>query len=95
MPGKARRRKGKFSPQSKRKKGKLSRPAVAVQRPAVTQAHEPVPPSNVPASSTSVPTPVAKPATIRYPYIAAELRTIGILAVIMLVILAVLALVLS
>ena len=95
MPGKSRRRRGKFSVQSKRKKGRPSRPTVAVQQQAVTQAHEPVPPSNVPASPASVPTPAVKPAAVHYPFIATELRTIGILAAIMLIILAVLALVLS
>jgi hypothetical protein len=38
---------------------------------------------------------MAKPAAIRYPYIAAELRTIGILAGVMLIVLVVLARVLS
>ena len=95
MPGKSRRRRGKYSIQSKKRKGGLSRPPVAVQQPAVAQAHEPAPLSNMSASSAGVPTPMAKPAAMRYPYIATELRTIGILAVIMLIILTVLALVLS
>ncbi len=95
MPGKSRHRRGKYSIQSKKGKGRLSRPAVAVQRQTIAQAHESVPLSNVSASSAGVPTPKAKPAAVWYPYIATELRTIGILAGIMLIILAVLALVLS
>ena len=95
MPGKSRRRKGKHSIQSKKRKDRPSHPTVAVQQQAVAQTREPVPPSNVSASSTGIPTPMAKPATVRYPYIATELRTIGILAGITLIILTVLALVLS
>ncbi len=95
MPGKSRRRRGKYSTQSKRKKGTLSRPTVVVQQQAVAQAHEPAPLPNMSASPAGVPTPMAKQAAIRYPYIATELWTIGILAVIMLIILVVLALVLS
>jgi len=92
MPSKSRHRKGKYSTQSKRKKGRLSHPTVAAQQQAVAQAHEePAPRSNVPAPPASVPTSMVKQAAVRHPYIARELRTIGILAVIMLVILIVLA----
>jgi hypothetical protein len=95
MPGKSRRRRGKYSTQSKRKKGKLSRPTAVVQQQAVVQAHEPLSLPNVSASPAGVPTTIAKPVAVRYPYIATELRTISILAGIMLIILIVLALVLS
>jgi len=95
MPGKSRRRRGKYSTQSKRQKGRLSRPTVVVQQQAVAQAHKPAPLPNMSASSAGMPTPMAKLAAIQYPYLATELWTIGILAVIMLIILVVLALVLS
>ena len=95
MPGKSRRRRGKYSIQSKKKKGRRSRPTILVQQPAVTQTHEPVSSPDVPVTPSSVPTPMAKPATIWYPHITSELRNIGILAGIMLIILIVLALVLS
>lgn len=88
MPGKSRRGRGKYSPQSKKKKDRPSRPAMLAQQPVVARTPEPVP-------SARVPTPVVKPAAGQYPYIATELRTIGILAVIMLIVLIVLALVLS
>ena len=95
MPGKSRRRKGKYSFQSKRKKGRPGHPAVIAQQPAVAQTDEPVSSPKVPVPSASVPTLMAKTAAVRYPYIATELRNIGILAGIMLIILVVLALVLS
>ncbi len=85
MPSKSRRKRGKYSTQSTKKKSRPSRPAT------VAQTHQPVA-----SPSVSVPTaPVAKPAAVHYPYIATELRTIGILAGIMLIVLVVLALVLS
>ncbi len=95
MPGKSRRKRKKYSIQSKRNKGRPSRPSVLGLQPAVAQTREPVSSPIVSVPSASVPTPVAKPAATRYPYIATELRTIGILAGIMLVILIVLAKVLS
>ena len=95
MPGKPRRRKGKHSPQKQSKKGGPSRPAIAAQQLAVAQTHQPAFRSGASVPSTSVPTPVAKPAAVRHPYIAAELRTTAILAGIMLIILTVLAFVLS
>ena len=94
MPGKSRRRKGKYSPPTKKKKGRSSRPTILAQQPAVAQTHESVSSPKVPAPSASVPTPMVKPTAVQYPYIAAELRTIGILAGITLIVLVVLALVL-
>ncbi len=95
MPDKSRRSRGKYSAQTKKKRGRPSRPTILAQQPAVAQTHESVSSPKVPVAPASVPTPMAKPATISYPYVAAELRTIGILASIMLIILVALALVLS
>jgi len=95
MPGKSRRKKGKFTPQSKTKKGRQNRPSVVARQHTVTPTQEPVSPSDIPASPVKAATPVAKSTAVHYPYIAAELWTIGILAVIMLVILIVLASVLA
>ena len=95
MPGKSRHRRGKYSVQSKKKKSRPNRPTTLAQQPVVAQSDEPVSSSVVPVPSASVPTPMAKPATVGHLYIATELRTISILAGIMLVILVVLALVLS
>lgn len=84
MPKKLRRRKGKYSVPSSKKKDRISRPPAIVQQQAVTQAKKPAP-AVTPSTST------IKPATTQYPYIAAELRTISILAVIIIIILFVLA----
>lgn len=128
MPGKSRRRKGKYLAKSKRRKVRLSQPTVAAQQQAVAQPREPVarpimpatsarvpvrcrscgqanPPrarfcsscgaalAVVSAPSTSMPAPAAKPVAMRYLNVATELRTIAILAGILLVILIVLSLV--
>jgi len=95
MPGKSRRKKGKFAPQSKTKKGRPNRPSVVARQQVVSPTQEPVSPPGIPAPPVKVATPVVKSTAVRYPYIAAELWTIGILAVIMLIILAVLASVFS
>ena len=92
MPGKSRRR-GQYSIQSKKRRGKLSRPAIAEQ-PAVAQNHKPIARPNTSVPSASAPTPMVKLSDIRYPYIATELRTIGIMAGLMLAVLVMLALVL-
>ncbi len=94
MPGSSRRSRGKYSVQSKKRKGRPKHPTIVAQQAAVAQTHEPVSSPDVPAPSASAPAPVAKVAAARYPYIATELRTIGILAGILLIVLIVLALVL-
>ena len=97
MPGKSRRKRGKYSVQSKRQSGTV-RSNTSVQPPTVAQAREPAPPSNVPASPRVVPAPktrlpatMMKSAAVRYSHVATELRTIGILAGIMLIVLILLA----
>ncbi len=95
MPSKSRRGRGKYSPQSKKRKDRPSRPAMPVQQSAVAQTRESVSSPDVSVPLARVLTPMAKPAAGRYPHIATELRTIGILAGIMLIVLVVLALVLS
>ncbi len=90
MPGKSRRGRGRFSARSKKRRGTLTRVA---QQQAADETHK----LTAPAMSTpspSAPTIKAMATGTRYPYVVAELRRIGILAVIMLVILVVLALVL-
>jgi len=95
MPGKSRHRKGKYSFQSKKRKGKLNRPPILAQQPAVTPTSEPVSTPEVSVPSASMPSLATKPVVVWHPYITTELRTIGILAGIMLIVLIVLALVLS
>jgi hypothetical protein len=93
MPGKSRR--GKHLPRGKRKKGRKGFSAQVAQPSAVGQAYEPAPQAGMIAPSTKVPTPRATVIAAQHPNIVAELRRIGILAGIILVILVVLALIFS
>jgi len=95
MPGKSRHGKGKQPVRSKRRRSGRSSLASAAQQPPVSQTYEPVPQPEVSTPLPTTPTSSAAVSTVRYPYITTELRRIGILAGIMLVILVVLALVLS
>ena len=94
MPGKSHHGKGKRSAQSKKSKAKQRYAAVASPSLVVAQIPKPAAPKSVSTTSASVRTPLTKPPVARYPYITTELKRIGILAGIMLVILIVLALVL-
>jgi len=85
MPGKSRQARRRLS-RGKKRKARQVPSAITAQQQAVTQTEEPSAPARVYAPPATVPT--------RYPYIVTELRTIGILAGIMLAILVVLALVL-
>ena len=87
MPGKSHRKRGKHSARSKKRRDTLAQ--VAPQQP-VKETYRPV--------TVAAPPPVRQapretPA-VRYPYVASELRRIGILAGVMLVILIVLSLLL-
>ncbi len=95
MPGKSRHDRRKHSFKGKKKKGRRSPPGVVARRQADIQIDKPVAPPKVvtPSAGAQTPTPVLT--AVRYPYILTELRKIGILAGIMLVILVVLVLVLS
>ena len=95
MSGKLRHGKGKHPVRSKRRRSGRDSLAIAAQRPPVSQTYEAVPQPEVSASSPSAPAPSVTVSTARYPYIITELRRIGILAGITLVILVVLVLVLS
>jgi len=95
MPGKSQRSRRKYSSQSKKKKGRRSPPDVVGQRQADTQIDKPVAPPKMAAPSVTTPTPMPVLTPVRYPYVLTELRKIGILAGIILIILVVLALVFS
>ena len=95
MSDKSRHGKGKHSFHSKRKKSRQHFSATAVQQGVALQTNKPAASPTLSAPSVNVPTPRTTLTTARYPYIVAELRRIGILAGITLVILIVLALVLS
>jgi len=90
MPGKSRRRRGRHLPRSKRRKG-VSAPVA--QPSAVTQGYESAAQAEVAVPRAKAPTPratVAQP-----PNVAAELRRIGIVAGIILVVLVVSVLIFS
>jgi len=88
MPGKSRRSQKKQFLRSKKRRDRLSRPALVTQPQAVTQASEPMPPPQVSKK------PVAAPiATVQNPYFYAELLRIGILSAIMIAIIIVLSLI--
>ena len=95
MPGKSRRGRRRYPSRSKKGKARQVPSAIVAQRQAATQSYEPVSRPDVSAPSARLPTPMAVLTTVRYPYIFTELRRIGILAGIMLVILVVLALILA
>lgn len=92
MPGKSRQRKGKYSFQASKRRGtdQSARPsgqpaAVPAAKSVSSQVRQVPSQSSAPLALESV--------VVNHPFISAELRTIGILAVLMLVILVVLALV--
>jgi len=95
MPDRPRHKRGKHIVQSKKRKDRLSHPTPLASKAGAVQTEEAISPPAARSPSTNAPTPMPEPAVIRYPYISAELRTIGILAVIMLILLIVLASVLS
>ena len=98
MSSKSRHGKRKHSRSKRKERQAVS--AVSAQQPMVSQISESVPASEIASSpsvipSTSVPGKTAASTAIQYPYIKFELRRIGILAGIILVVLVILAAVFS
>jgi hypothetical protein len=98
MPGKSRHGKGKHHHQSKKSKA-LRRQGTAAATPAATGTTAAAPPAAAPPvkvtpSPKAAGTP-AKPAVIEYPYAIDELKRIGILAGIAIVILFILSFIVS
>ena len=93
MPGKLQHGKGKHPHHSKKSKARQRHIATAL-KPPVADTPQPATAIST-ASIPKVTTSPAKSRTAQYPYITTELRRIGILAGIILVILIVLAVVLS
>ncbi len=94
MPGKSRHRKGKYSFQAAKRGGPDQSHQPARQAGAVPAA-EGVSSQLAQVSPKSAAPSPPESAVVHHPFIAAELRTIGILAVLMAVILVVLALTLA
>ncbi len=82
-------------PRSKRKKGRKEASAIRAQQPVIAHTPRPISQPEASVPPANAPTTVAALAATRYPYITAELRRIGILGGIILVILVILALVFS
>jgi len=89
MPAKSRR--GRYSPQVKKKKAKHYHPATAPQAESAAPVSA-VAPSEV-TTKTRLPGRPGPPTAVRDPYVAAELRRIGILAGIIIAILVVMVVV--
>ena len=87
MPSKSRRKRGKHSFQVKKRKGKLTPAPIATEAPVAGQTRVPAAPPPARAPSVSAPAPKTAPATAGYPYVASELKRIGIIAAIMLAVL--------
>ena len=94
MSGKSQHSTGKHTPHSKKGKAIQRAAAMASQPGVVSQIPEPAAPTSVATPAKKVPAAVSRSAQ-RHPYVTAELRRIGILAGIIIIILIVLALVLS
>ena len=94
MPGKSRHGKGKHAHHSKKSKAKQRYGTITPQQYAVADTTMPAATTGIPPSA-SAPTAPKTLKVAQYPYITTELRRIGILAGIILVILIVLTLILS
>jgi len=88
MSRKIRHKAGKYYSQRKKKKGRVIQPGSPFKQPAATL-------TTPPAVPPSTPPPDGKQKTVSHPHIATELKTIGIIASIMIVALIVLTLVLT
>ena len=88
MTGKSRRKRGKQSPN--RKVRGQQRPAVVTQVPAAPPPGDAITQPEATSTPAALPHQSTKLQTFQFPYIATELRTIGILAGIMLIVLIIL-----
>lgn len=94
MPGKSRSKKGKYSSLAKKGKSRSNHSATPLRQPSAGQIAQPEQAGSsprVPAIPASAPVPKTEIGAGQYRYVAAELRTIGILVGILLVALFVLA----
>jgi hypothetical protein len=83
MSGKSKRKRGKQH--SARKMRGQENPRTAARVPTIPPTKAAIQPQVAPSPATVPTSPVVKPQANRFPYIVAELRTIGILAGIMLI----------
>ena len=91
MPSKSRRKRSKQSFHGKKRKGKLT-PVLKTTEPATaSQTGTPADPPTVTAPPVSKPAPAPTPTAASYPYVTSELKRIGIIAAIMIVVLVILS----
>lgn len=91
MPGKSKHKRGKrYQPHSKKGKSRRHFEAPVAQPSTVTEVAEHVPQPSISAPPVSTSRPSVKPVAVRHPFIATELRTIGIMAGLIVAILTVL-----
>lgn len=88
MSSKSRRKRGKHG---KRRKVELTPALTAAEQPVASETRAPASPSPVARPAAGVPASVSKPAAVRYPYFAGEMKRIGIIAAIMLTVLVILS----
>ncbi len=93
MSGKSKHGRRKL-PRSRRKKEQHVVPAPGIQQPAATPVNKPAPPG-VSTPQAGAPVAAVPVAASKYPYLAGELRRIGILAGAIIVILIILTFVFS
>ncbi|MBI4188094.1 MAG: hypothetical protein HY529_02695 [Chloroflexi bacterium] len=94
MPGKSHSKKKKYSRPIKRFEGQESQAGIVAQA-AAGQVHEPVSSIIKPVTPAKVTASALKSTAAQYGYVVAELRTIAILAALMVVVLFVLSLILT
>ena len=94
MPSKSRRSRGKYSSQGKKRKGKRTPALTTTEQPVATHTYESAAPAKA-APSKVISTPMSTPTMAKHPYVAGELRRIGIIAGIMLAVLIILSYVLT
>ncbi|HEY94200.1 MAG TPA: hypothetical protein G4O15_04620 [Dehalococcoidia bacterium] len=94
MPAKSRRKRGKNLPSSKRIKRSSGSTSAAITNQSTANTVKSTAVIDTPVMSGKKSTVQIQTSVTRYPYISSELRTIGIFAVLVLVILGILAAVL-
>jgi hypothetical protein len=95
MSSRSRRKRGKQSFHGKKKKGKLT-PVLRTAEPVTaSQTDTPTSPPTVTTPPVSKPAPAPTPAVASYPYVTSDLKKIGIIAAILIAVLAILSRILS
>ncbi len=91
MPSKSRRKRGKQSFHSKKRKGKLTTILKAAEKATASESVTPAAPSMITAPLVNKPVSSTTPTAAKYPYVTSELKRIGIIALIMIAVLVILS----